>query len=206
MGEHNDLESRWALTLPGSARVGRALISRYGVAARRYHTVDHLAAVLAAVDVLAPEADDVTSVELAAWFHDAVYDVHADDNEEQSARLAEEMLDASGVHAARVVEVTRLVRLTQSHAPDAGDANGQVLCDADLAVLASPAQAYAAYVRAVREEYSHVSDADFRSGRAAVILQLLALPQLYGTRYAKRHWQSAARHNLEVELAALRDD
>ena len=76
----------------------------------------------------------------------------------------------------RVDEVARLVLLTAGHDPEPGDANGAVLCDADLAVLAGPPDAYAAYASAVRAEYGHLSDEEFTAGRIAVLERLLALP------------------------------
>ncbi len=75
-----------------------------------------------------------------------------------------------------MTEVARLVRLTVTHDPDGGDLNGETLCDADLAVLASDPAAYAAYAAAVREEYGFVPDDAFREGRAAVLRHLLDLP------------------------------
>ena len=78
-------------------------------------------------------------------------------------------------------EVARLVRLTVTHDPAAGDTNGEVLCDADLAILAAAPEEYAAYAAAVREEYGFVPDDAFRDGRAAVLRQLLGLPRLFRT-------------------------
>ena len=167
------LPSRWARLLPDSVDLGRQLIARYSEPSRRYHDVRHLAHVLAAVDDLANEADEVEAVQLAAWFHDAVYDVRADDNEEQSARLAELELPLAGVTPARVANVARLVRLTATHAVAVDDHDGAVLCDADLSILSADADGYAAYTAAVREEYAHVPDADFKSGRAGILRELL---------------------------------
>ena len=105
---------------------------------------------------------------------------------------------------ARVDEVERLVLLTAGHEPAADDANGAVLCDADLAVLAGPPDAYAAYASAVREEYAHLSDAEFTAGRIAVLEHLLALPTLYRTPEAARLWTERAAANLSAELGLLR--
>jgi predicted metal-dependent HD superfamily phosphohydrolase len=97
-----------------------------------------------------------------------------------------------------------LVRLTTSHDPPDGDANGAVLCDADLVVLARPEREYAAYVAAVRAEYAKVGDDDFRKGRAAVVAGLLRLPALYRTAHGSATWEDAARRNLSRELDELR--
>jgi predicted metal-dependent HD superfamily phosphohydrolase len=182
---------------------GLDLLARWAEPQRRYHTTDHLAAVLDRVDELAEYADDPDAVRLAAWFHDAVYLPDRSTNEERSARLAERALPEAGVPAATTAEVARLVRLTVTHDPADGDRDGEVLCDADLAVLAGGPAAYAAYAAAVRQEYGFVSDELFRTGRADVLRQLLALPRLFRTPAGYDRWERAARHNLGTELELL---
>ncbi|MFE7839911.1 hypothetical protein ACFU53_28785 [Streptomyces sp. NPDC057474] len=179
------------------------LIERWAEPQRKYHTLDHLVAVLDRVEVLEEHAADADLVRLAAWFHDAVYLPERSENEERSARIAERALTEAGVPEAKVAEVARLVRLTVTHDPADDDPNGQVLCDADLAILASEPDAYAAYAAAVREEYGFVPDEDFRAGRAAVLRQLLDLPRLFRTPYGERAWEGRARENLRAELAGL---
>ncbi|MFG2379541.1 HD domain-containing protein [Streptomyces avermitilis] len=210
MVDHDVLYRRWLGALVG-ARGGAAhpdpapyaenLLRRWSEPQRRYHTVDHLTAVLDRVDLLAEYADDPDVVRLAAWFHDAVYFPDRSENEERSARLAERALPEAGVSGARTAEVARLVRLTVTHDPADDDRDGRVLCDADLAILAAPPKAYAAYAAAVREEYAFVPDAAFRAGRAAVLRQLLDLPRLFRTPYGEREWEERARENLREELA-----
>lgn len=206
------LEDRWLHALlsaregachPNPFRYSADLLKRWSEPQRRYHTLDHLTAVLDRIDTLAEYADDPDVVRLAAWFHDAVYLPERSTNEERSARLAERALPEAGVSQEKTREVARLVRLTVTHDPADDDPNGQVLCDADLAVLASPPEAYAAYAAAVREEYGFVPDEAFRAGRAAVLRQLLSLPRLFRTPYGEREWEERARENLRTELAGL---
>ncbi|MFF5802703.1 hypothetical protein [Streptomyces sp. NPDC012746] len=205
------LHARWHATATAAgARAGldsapyaERLLAAWAEPQRRYHTTAHLADVLARIDVLADHAADPAAVELAAWFHDAVYRPDRSENEERSAALAERALPELGIDPARTAEVARLVRLTVTHDPAPGDTNGEVLCDADLAVLAGAPEAYAAYAAAVRDEYGFVPDDAFRTGRAAVLRQLLGLPRLFRTPYGTAHWEAPARHNLATELALL---
>ncbi|MFF3451105.1 hypothetical protein ACFYXJ_28630 [Streptomyces sp. NPDC002667] len=214
---HEELTKRWADTVraardgegapgPGPGPYGANLLDRWAEPRRRYHTTDHLLAVLDRVDVLeshGERAADPAAVRLAAWFHDAVYLPDRSENEERSARLAERALAELGVAPGRTAEVARLVRLTVTHDPADDDTDGAVLCDADLAILASPPAAYAAYTAAVREEYAFVPDDAFRQGRAAVLRQLLDLPRLFRTSYGTRTWTASAHRNMEAELAGL---
>jgi len=189
------LADRWPL--PDHQPERDALLAAYGDPARGYHDRLHLTEVLDRIDELGEVADG-TALRLAAWFHDGVYDGLRGD-EDRSALWAEEAL-ADMPHAA---EVARLVRLTEHHDPAPDDPAGQVLCDADLAILAAPPERYAAYVAGVRRDYSHIDDADFAVGRSAVLRDLGARDRLFHTAYAREHWEPAARANLAAELAAL---
>ncbi|MFK0257303.1 hypothetical protein [Streptomyces sp. NPDC090445] len=207
------LRSRWHATAVSAgapadrdpAPYADRLLAAWAEPQRRYHTTAHLADVLDRIDVLAPHAADPAAVELAAWFHDAVYRPDRSENEERSAALAERALRELGLPEHRTAEAARLVRLTVTHDPAPGDTNGEVLCDADLAVLAGDPDAYAAYVAAVREEYGFVPEDAFRTGRAAVLRQLLDLPRLFRTPHGTAHWEARARRNLAAELADLTD-
>jgi len=181
------------------------LVGRWAEPHRRYHGVGHLSAVLLFIDEYADHAEDLDAVRLAAWYHDAVYDPRASDNEERSAVLAENELAALSLPSDRIREVARLVRLTADHDPADGDRNSELLNDADLMVLASPPEAYVAYLNAIREEYAHVSDEDFGAGRRAVLEALLASPRLFRLE-AMAPSEAAARQNMTAELTLLRPD
>ncbi|MFE4592992.1 HD domain-containing protein [Streptomyces laurentii] len=213
--QEQELLARWTSTLlaartgragPDPIPYGRNLLSRWSEPQRRYHTVSHLRAVLDRIDELADqggEGGELELVRLAAWFHDAVYRPDRSENEERSAALAEKALTEAGLTRHEVAEVARLVRLTVTHDPAPGDLDGETLCDADLAVLASDPDTYTGYTSAVREEYAFVPDPDFREGRAAVLRHLLALPRLFRTPYGAAAWESRARTNMERELKEL---
>ena len=195
---------RWGAVVPQDPQLGESLLGRWSETHRRYHTPSHLLEVLEALDAIFLTSDDEQlrrRVRLAAWFHDAVYEGVAGTDERASADLAEASLTGI-VPAAEVAEVARLVHLTASHDPAPGDRAGELLCDADLAVLGRPEHHYGQYVAAVRQEYSHVSDADFAVGRSDVVRRLLAMDQLFRTVPAQRLWLEAARSNLLNELRA----
>jgi predicted metal-dependent HD superfamily phosphohydrolase len=193
-----DPAARWPL--PELVEVRDQLLASYADPARGYHDTLHLTEVLDRLDELARAGVpvDPTVAGLAAWFHDAVYDGERD-AEERSAVWAEEVLSGTPYAA----EVARLVRLTETHDPAEDDPAGQALCDADLAILASPRERYDAYVTGVRREYAHISDADFAVGRAAVLHDLADRERLFHTAYARDSWEPAARANLRRELAGL---
>jgi len=187
---------------PRAAEIGASLLAAWGQPHRRYHTIDHLRDVLAHVDEMAAHALDPDAVRLAAWYHDAVYRGVPDD-EEHSAQRAEKDLTTLQLAPGLVGEVARLVRLTAAHNPTPGDRNGETLCDADLAILAAPADRYAAYRAAVHDEYAYLPHDTFRSGRATVLQALLDGPAVYRTPHARQRWETQARINIRAELHQL---
>ncbi|OAT69549.1 hypothetical protein AWB85_21000 [Mycobacteroides immunogenum] len=176
------------------------LLRRWSEPHRRHHDVVHLREVLDAVDLLAQDGVrfDREAVELAAWFHDAVYTIGRSDNEQQSADLARDLLPGNLSD-----EVARLVELTETHRVQPGDVNGAVLSDADLSVLGASAERYARYVGAVREEYASIPDEVFRPERARVLRALLDKPELFHTGAGRVRWEAAARRNVGAELRRL---
>jgi predicted metal-dependent HD superfamily phosphohydrolase len=200
------LTERWPTRLADHPGLRDRLLEAYAEPHRGYHDTRHLAEVLDRVDLLLTDVElgplGRDAVVLAAWFHDAVYDGRPDDVD-RSAGLAEATLTVSGVPPTLVSEVVRLVRLTLDHRPADDDLAGQVLCDADLAILAADRDRYEDYVRGVRHEYAHLDVETFRSGRAEILTALLDKPRLFHTATARDSWEQAARANLEREVAAL---
>ena len=209
------LVERWSSAARGAgataadddlAAAGSYLLGRWSEPQRQYHGVDHLSAVLDVVDRLAGLAPHPDRVRLAAWMHDAVYDPRAlgDANERDSADFAAGLLTTLGVPEEVAADVARLVGLTAGHATADGDLDGELLCDADLAILASDEQRYADYAAAIRREYAHVPDDAFRGGREQVLRALLELPSIYRLEPLRAAWEDKARANLTRELAELK--
>jgi predicted metal-dependent HD superfamily phosphohydrolase len=129
-----------------------------------------------------------------------VYDGRPGEDERASAAWARTNLTAVRLGEEDVARVERLVLATAGHTAPPGDRAAQALLDADLAILAAPPAEYERYRLAVRAEYAHVTDEQWRAGRAAVLRSLLAKDPLY---LLAHHWEAAARRNLVAELAGL---
>jgi predicted metal-dependent HD superfamily phosphohydrolase len=199
-----ELARRWAALMPSHPELGESLRRRYAEPHRHYHDRRHLLQVLRMVDELAGD-EDLFLVRLGAWFHDAVYDIPERElsNEEASARLSVRELSRAGFEQEDLTQVARLVRLTTTHRPGTRDPDGELLCDADLAILAAPAELYDAYVSAVRAEHADVAEEDFLRGRLAV-LEPIADSEIFRSGKAQS-LKAAARANLGRELWSLRD-
>ncbi len=194
------LAGRCGVEPEAAGRLHERLVARHAEPHRRYHTLDHVDAVLGHLQVTAAMLRDRRTVELAAWYHDAVYDPRRTDNEAASAAWAAAELRAAACDEVVVGDVVRLVEVTAGH--QAARPDEVALCDADLAVLGAGPAAYDRYRAAVREEYGFLDEDTWRAGRSSVLRSLLALPRLYGTpAFADREVQ--ARHNVAAELRSL---
>jgi predicted metal-dependent HD superfamily phosphohydrolase len=181
------------------------LLQRYAEPQRRYHTLSHIANVLAVLERLNPDCLSTPALFLAAWLHDVVYDPRAGDNEERSADHARSFLPLLHVPAATVDETARLILLTKGHQAGPDDGAGQILLDADLAILGSSEADYDGYAAAIREEYSWVPEDAYRHGRSRVLRQFLERPFLFATPAQRAAAELQARLNLQRELAILAD-
>lgn len=208
--ERNTLESAWLRLLSGfnvpeeTARAGfDELAAAYDEPGRFYHTLDHLADVLRTIDDLADLARDPAAVRLAAWFHDAVYDPRALDNEERSAALAKARCESWGIPRTTIDTVRLLILATKTHTVDAEDANEAILLDADLAIFGAGQERYNVYASAIRREYQWVPEEDYRRGRLHVLRGFLQRERIYRLERMQHRYEAAARDNLAREVAAL---
>ena len=204
-----DLATHWhALTaplLPDPARREaeyQRLAAAYSAPGRHYHTLTHLANLLATMARFPTQ--DATVLGLATWYHDAVCNALRHDNEAKSADWAGQFLQATSLEPARQARVADLIRRTQDHTqpqpPD--DPDLLLFLDADLSILGAPEAAYWAYARQVRREYRLVPDLLYRPGRRQVLAKLLAAPVLFHTPTLREELDAPARRNLQAELTA----
>lgn len=160
--------------------------------------VDRVISIAAAVD----PSLDTTEIEWAAWYHDAIYDPRAKDNEDQSAELAITELTELGLPAPQVDRIAAMIRMTKHHTPSS--LAEKILADADLWTLGGTPQKYAEYGAMIRAEYGFVSDADWARGRPAFMESLLARPYIFSTVHVRTQREEQARRNLADEFASLR--
>lgn len=151
------------------------------------------------LDAVGDRLEHPADTELAVWFHDAVYDPRRSDNEEQSAALARHWLDQAGAPQEQIERITGII-LDTRHKEAANSPDGALVADADLAILAAPEDQFAAYEQAIREEYSHLSDAEFEGGRKQFLGSMLGREQIFQT-LAFSRLESLARTNLQIAVS-----
>lgn len=166
---------------------------------RDYHGMSHLESGLAALDLL----DGSQLEKIAFWCHDAVHTNTSPDDEHASVDVAEQLLWGN-LTDTELDEVTRLILITIEHRPDAGDAAGARVSDADLVGLALDWDAYEANIEGIRVELPELSGREWRARRRRQVEVLVGRPQLFFTDYGREHWEDRARVNLLRELDDLR--
>lgn len=175
------------------------VLARYAEPHRHYHTQQHLGECLAAFERVRDLAAHPGEVELALWFHDAIYEVTRHDNEEQSAHWALRELQAAGAMEDATQRVYQLVMATRhTAAPSAGDE--QLLVDIDLSILGAAPARFAQYEAQIREEYAFVPRWLFRRKRKAILQTFLDRPRIYSTDTFHAQLEQAARANLAAAI------
>lgn len=179
------------------------LATAYSNPPRAYHTLDHIEQCLLELEGVPANLsiDNPAALEAAIWFHDAIYDPQAHDNEERSADFAAEKLGELGVADLMIAEVRRLILATKHDQPVSGDV--ALIVDIDLAILGKPPDEFDHYDTAIRLEYSWVPDDLYRVGRSRVLQGFLDRPTIYQTEYFRNRYEAPARLNLQRAIARL---
>jgi len=204
------LSRRWLL-LTGSLgledkkarRTFAGLVGRYTEKWRFYHTLEHVEAVLDTAEELKVLASDYTAVQLAVWFHDVVYDPQAEDNEIRSAEYARRTLVELGLAPEMAKRVSDLILTTISHTAEAGDIDAQILIDADLATLGVGEVRFRSQSEALRQEFSWLSDKEYRQNREQILNSFLERDRIYYTDQLFDTLEDKARRNLAWAVADL---
>lgn len=179
-----------------------ALTARYGENHRHYHTAQHISECLTHFDAIRETSEHPAEVELALWFHDAIYEPRARDNEAQSAAWAKRVMAEAGVAADSCDRVQALIMKTcHDAAPQTRDEN--LLLDIDLAILGADTARFDEYEQQVRAEYGWVPAFLFRSTRRKILQAFLARPALYASPHFHDRLEKKARANLARAIATL---
>lgn len=180
------------------------LQKHYSEKHRVYHNLGHIGSLLKLFEQFNQFIDDKSSVFFTIWFHDAIYDPGADDNEKQSAKLAVESLNEFFMPKEEIEKVEKMILATEKHLPTGLNKDGQMFLDFDLAILGTENSVYRHYAKAIRQEYSFVSDAEYKAGRAAVLQNFLKRDLIYLTDIMREQFENKARENMEREILELK--
>lgn len=160
-----------------------------------HHTLQHLSECIAHFESAIDLAIHPGEVEVALWFHDAIYELKAKDNELRSAEWASRELSKAGASAEQVQRVHALIMAT-CHTATPIELDQQLLVDIDLAILGADPARFAEYDRQVRAEYSWAPGFIYRMKRKEVLKGFLNRPTIYSTSHFRERHEQNARTNL----------
>lgn len=176
-------------------QVRAALVAAYAEPRRKYHSLQHLTECLEWFERVRELPRHAAEVELALWFHDAVYDVKGTDNEQRSADWAAAELVKAGVTPEVIGRVSALILATK-HTAAPTEPDQQVLVDIDLAILGAAEPRFAEYGQQIRDEYAFVPEELFKPRRRALLGSFLERPRIYSTSHFHGLLEERARANL----------
>lgn len=197
---------------PGLATAGDVLIAAYDAQGRAYHNKTHLQDVLQKLDwarEALPQSGDMgtmpvaeqhrlfDTIELALWYHDAVYDAKAADNEAKSRDLLLHDAKKFGLRPTIADAAGNLIELTADH-KEARTLAERIIVDCDLSILGAPADIFSTYDRGIRQEYSHIPAPIYKAARRQVLAGFLNQPQIFKTTAFHDRLETAARENLRA--------
>ena len=179
-----------------------ALLMAYSERGRHYHTAEHISACLRHLDACLAQVEIPREVEIALWFHDAIYKPFSSNNEKESADWAASFLSENGAAEAEAARVHRLIMATEHNAPTQ-TSDEAVLVDIDLSILGAAPSTYDIFECGVRKEYKHVPSFLYRRKRAEVLRGFLDREKIYTSGCFSAAVECQAKENLSNAVTEL---
>jgi predicted metal-dependent HD superfamily phosphohydrolase len=191
--------ANWKQISTSSNSYFKSVISNYKDADRHYHSINHIGSMLDQLSLFSLSKDDEAILILAIIFHDAIYNPIGKNNEVKSAELATQTIQEIGLPTKIIMEVSRLILLTEKHDSEKGDELGNIMLDLDLSIFSTSSALYKAYTKSIRNEYFMYPDFIYRSGRKKVVKSFLQREYIFKTNEFSK-WEKTARKNLKNEV------
>lgn len=204
----NPIEPRWCELWGRLGGNGNPLLvlarlkECYSEPHRAYHNLQHIQECLETFETVKAQAIAPDELALAIWFHDAVYDTHHGDNEEQSAAMLQRMAAEQAIAANLASGARELVLATKYHS-GTGHPDIPLIIDIDLKILGETPERFDEYEQQIRKEYEWVPAALFSSKRAEILERFLDRPYIYKTSEFQARYEDQARKNIKRSIEKL---
>lgn len=178
------------------------LEKQYGSPKRHYHNADHLQNLLDQAKKFQDQVEDYEVLLYSIWYHDLIYNTLRQDNESKSAKRAKQVLSQLGFSEAQIKRCAQQIVLTKTH-KKTKDSDAAWFLDFDLSVLAWNWRRYEQYTESIRQEYALYPNFLYKKGRRQVLAHFLEKEHIFQTAHYQKHFEAAARANLNRELELL---
>lgn len=178
----------------------QALHARYCEAHRAYHNWRHITQCLRQLQHVDEPYDPV--LWLALFYHDAIYEPIATDNEVRSCGFLSHQLGGKVIQST-LARAEWWIHATKTHEPVGWDPSSEVFLDIDLSILGQPSWVYRQYERAIRAEYSMVDWPAYRAGRLGILRSFRNRDRIYLTDKFHSLYHTQATDNLEWAIGRL---
>jgi len=180
----------------------KSLNHLYNSTDRFYHNLEHVEHGLEEIDFIRNRIEYPEEVEMAWFFHDAIYDSRAKDNEERSSWLSHALLAQNGIVADSIFRIDDLI-LTTKHSFKPEKKDEEYMVDIDLSILGQAPEIFDRYERNIRQEYLWVPQEEFRIRRIDIMQGFLNRTSVYFTDHFIDKYEERARENLERSIENL---
>ena len=192
------LAEKYAVSATLSNQIFQDITKAYTQKNRHYHTLVHIADLLAQTNIHENQIQDIDSIYFAIFFHDIVYKPTRADNEEQSAQYAQKIMQSIKVNPTQIQKVDEYILATKKHLPMPMNTDLQFFLDADLSILASDPSRYLLYTQQIRKEYSIYPDFAYKNGRKKALLSFLEREKIFY--FYQDDKERQARENIKNEI------
>lgn len=191
------------------------LVYYYNQPNRRYHDLGHIRKMLNKFDEIKHLLNNPDAVELAIWFHDAIYETWANDNEIRSADLASYFIrELLGLARELANKTCYLIERTQYFSHDdmwkPRTPDSKYFVDIDLWVgLGGDYQEFQINKSLTALEYEWREKANpegFKKRRLEIFLILYKRAPFYLTRYFRERYEMKTKGNLEFAIKELEEE
>lgn len=141
-------------------------------------------------------------IEVALWFHDAIYAPYSSENEADSAKWATDFLSENSVSTVIINRVGNLILATQ-HSVELIENDEKLMVDIDLSILGCPEKDYSLFELNIRKEYKWVPAFIYKKKRKQILQSFIERDRIYSNDYFYTKFELQARNNIAKAMLNL---
>lgn len=171
---------------------------------RAYHRIEHIQQGLRELKRVRSVLINPSAVQMAWWYHDAVYNPRSHTNEADSVTLFENTFRGLSMPQVFIEKVRELILITR-HDGLPKTLDEKAIVDIDLSILGQESEIFDQYEQQIRIEYIWVPLENYRTARIKILQGFLDRPNIYSLQYFYAKYERQARINLARSITQLKE-